>query len=251
MRNIAAIVIVSTVLAPTAAWAADPREEALALSKQALDAYLAGDFSRSADLYGQAYHTWPSEPLYLYNAGRAAERAEQLAEAERMYQLYLERAQVGQAEVAKAQFHLDEIRATRQAATPRKGARPTLPPTSNKTDSSPGATQRGVGVGLLVAGGVAACGGALLLALADSDQGKLNVRLSQFDAGGQIIGISHSDAVSQQDSINTREYVGWAMLGTGVAAGITGAVLLATAPSARVAVTPWLNGQGAQLAWRF
>lgn len=251
MRAVASILVLVTALAPLTAHALDPREEALGLSKQGLEAYLAGSFAQSSTLYGRAYRTWPAEPLYLYNAARSAERAGQLADAERMYSDYLVRAPAGQAEVAKARFHLGEIRAAQKTAVPAPtptAPRPLPAPTPPHAASSSRST---AGTVLLVAGGVAAIGGGVVLAMAASYQSTLNGRLGQTDASGRIIGISQGDATSQQNSINTREYAGWTVLGAGVVAGVIGAVLLATAPSVQVSVAPWVEGHGAVVAGRF
>lgn len=230
------------VAAPLAAYADDPREAALALSKQALEAYLAGDFAGAEALYTQAYRTWPGEPLYLYNAARAAERAGHREAAERMYQEYLSKAPPGQPEIAKARFHLGELRASKPVAPPIVPPK-NPPPAANSSGKSAG------GLALLITGGVVAVGGGLLLGSAASEQSELDARLAQRDAKGTIIGISHGDAVAKQSGINTKEYIGWGMVGTGAVAGIVGAVLMANAPSARVALVP--QGQGLALAWRF
>jgi hypothetical protein len=107
------------------------------------------------------------------------------------------------------------------------------------------------GLAILITGGVIAAGGGLLLGSAASDQTDLDTRLSQRNAQGAIVGISHTDALAKQNAINTSKYVGWGMVGGGALAGVTGAILMATAPSSRVAIAPALDGRGVQLAWRF
>ncbi len=249
MRRVLAILLMlAMALVPLAAHAADPREDALALSKQALEAYLAGDFVRSATLYGQAYHTWPGETLYLYNAARSAERAGQLPDAERMYQEYLDRAPPSQPEVAKARFHLSEMKAARKPPPPQR-TEPRPPPP--KAQPEQGSSRATAGTVLLISGGAAVIVAGVVLAMAASDQSTLNGRLSVTDGQGHITGIGQGDANAQQSSINSREYGGWALVGAGVVAGTVGAVLLATAPSARVSVAPWPDGRGALLAGRF
>ncbi len=222
--------------------AEEPRMAALALSKQGLDAYLAGRYQEAEQRYADAWRLWPGEPLYLYNAARAAERAGRLEAAERMYSLYLDKAPAGQAEIAKARFHLAEIKANRKHA----GA-----PTGPGHASSAGSGRGTAGLAILITGGVIAAGGGLLLGSAASDQTDLDTRLSQRNAQGAIVGISHTDALAKQNAINTSKYVGWGMVGGGALAGVTGAILMATAPSSRVAIAPALDGRGVQLAWRF
>ncbi len=229
-------------VAPLAAYADDPREAALALSKQALEAYLAGDFAGAEALYTQAYRTWSGEPLYLYNAARAAERAGHREAAERMYQEYLSKAPPGQPEVAKARFHLGELRASKPTA-------PAVPPPKNPGPAAGSAGKGAGGLALLITGGVVAVGGGLLLGSAASDQSELDSRLGQRDAKGNIIGISHTDAVAKQSGINTKEYIGWGMVGAGAVAGILGAVLMANSPSSRVVLLP--QERGMALALRF
>lgn len=223
------------------AYADDPRQQALELSKDALNAYLAGEFARAERLYGEAYRLAPQEHLYLYNAARAAERAGHLDAAERMYDDYLRRADPGQAEVAKARHHLAELRAAHQP----------LPEPRKPPPKQPGAGRGAAGLGLLITGGVVAVGGGVLLGTAAGDQSELNARLAQVDAKGNIIGISHGDAVARQSRINTSEYIGWAMLGVGAAAAVAGGVLMGTAPDQRVSVGPGPGGVGLQVALRF
>ncbi len=249
-RSLAILLMLAMALMPCTVHAADPREDALALSKQALEAYLAGDFVRSATLYGQAYHTWPGEALYLYNAARSAERAGQLPDAERMYQEYLDRAPPSQPEVAKARFHLSEMKAARKPP-PAQRTEPRPLPAPPKARPEEGSSRATAGTVLLVSGGVAVIVAGVVLAMAASDQSTLDGRLSVTDGQGHITGIGQSDANARQSSINSREYGGWALVGAGVVAGTVGAVLLATAPSARVSVTPWPDGHGAMLAGRF
>jgi len=247
-RGLAALILLVLTWVSSVAQAADPREDALALSKQALEAYLAGNFPQSASLYSQAYRTWPGEPLYLYNAARSAERAGQGAEAERMYQEYLDRAPPGQPELAKARFHLSELRAAHKPPVPVRE----MPRRPAPEDKQPhGSARATAGTVLLVAGGVAVIGGGIVLAMAASDQSTLNGRLGLTDGAGHITGISQGEAAFQQNSINSREYAGWAVLGAGVVAGSVGAILLATAPAAHVGLTPWPSGRGASLAGRF
>lgn len=218
--------------------AQEPRMAALALSKQGLDAYLAGRYLEAEQRYAEAWRLWPGEPLYLYNAARAAERAGRLEAAERMYSLYLDKAPPGQAEIAKARFHLAEIKANRKHAGAGPGA-------------ATGSARGTAGLAILITGGVVAVGGGLLLGSAASDQTDLDTRLGQRNAQGEIVGISHTDALAKQNAINTSKYIGWGMVGGGAVAGVTGAILMATAPSSRVALAPALDGRGVQLAWRF
>ena len=221
----------------------EPRAAALELSKRALDAYLAGRYTESERLYADAWRMWPTEALYLYNAARAAERAGHLEAAERMYSLYLDKAPAGQAEIAKARFHLAEIRSLRKPASPGK---PALPPSGPTTGPS-----NALGLGILITGGVVAVGGGLLLGSAASDQTELDTRLSQRDGTGAIIGINHTDALAKQNAINTSKYIGWGLVGGGAVAGIAGAILLARAPSGRVAILPDVQGRGVLLSLRF
>lgn len=222
--------------------AEEPRMAALALSKLGLDAYLAGRYQEAEQRYAEAWRVWPGEPLYLYNAARAAERAGRLEAAERMYSLYLDKAPAGQAEIAKARFHLAEIKANRKHAGSAQGP---------GHGAAAGSGRSTAGLAMLITGGVIAAGGGLLLGSAASDQTDLDTRLGQRNAQGEIIGISHTDALAKQNGINTSKYVGWGMVGGGALAGVTGAILMATAPNSRVAIAPALDGRGVQLAWRF
>lgn len=233
-------------LAAVPAWAElleedgpDPRQAALDLSKRALDAYLAGRYAEAERLYADAWRLWPTEALYLYNAARAAERAGHQEAGERMYSLYLDKAPEGQAEIAKARFHLSEIRALRKAPAPGKVAAP------------PSASPNALGLGILITGGVVAVGGGLLLGSAASDQTELDTRLSQRDGSGAIIGISHGDAQAKQNAINTSKYIGWGLVGGGALAGIAGAVILGRTPASRVTLLPDVQRRGIELTLRF
>lgn len=248
-RRVLGIVVAASLAlqaVPVPAVAADARQEALDLSKQALDAYLAGQFTRAAALYRMAWQTWPSEIVYLYNAARADERGGKLDEAEKGYEEFLRRAPADHPEAAKARFHLDELRLARQR---RAGLPRSMPAKPSQPDDGSG--QRTGGTILLVLGGAAAVGGGVVLALAASDQSALDVKLSQKGPGGQIIGIDHVSATSEQSRINTRVYLGWAMVGGGVLAGTIGGVLLATAPARKVTVAPWLGQGGVLVTARF
>ena len=233
---------------------ADPREDALAMSRQGLEAYLAGEFGLSADLYGRAYRTWPSEALYLYNAARASQRAGRSADAERMYKEYLQIAPPSQAEISKARYHLSELQSPPASAKP--------PPASGRP-AAPAGSGGGGGIALLVIGGVAAGVGGVLLGVAASDQSALDARYSQVDGSGAIIGIDHASAQLEQSSINTKLVAGWASLGGGVALAVVGAILMARQPtpsahpratlgaSPTAAVSIWPSGKGLGLSLQF
>ncbi len=228
---------------------AEPREDALAMSRQGLEAYLAGEFGLAADLYGRAYRTWPSEVLYLYNAARASQRAGRAADAERMYKEYLQIAPPSQPEVAKARAHLAEL----QGAQPAPKPPPAAP--------APAATGGAGGTALLVVGGVAAGVGGLLLGLAAADQSSLDARLRQVDSTGAIIGVDHATAQAEQSSINTRLVAGWSALGGGVVLATVGAILLTRGPSPAAAastgaasapqVCVWPGARGVGLSFAF
>ena len=247
VAGLGALVLQPLTIAPAAAEqrdepgepAVEPRQAALDLSKRALDAYLAGKYAEAERLYADAWRLWPAEALYLYNAARAAERAGHQEAAERLYSLYLDKAPAGQAEIAKARFHLGEIRALHRAPPPAK------------TPAPPSGTSNALGLGILITGGVVAVGGGVLLGSAASDQTELDTRLNQRDSSGAIIGISHGDAQAKQNAINTSKYIGWGLVGGGALAGITGAVLLSRGSASRVTLLPDLHRSGIQLTLRF
>lgn len=243
--------IASACLAVPAAAHADAQADALAVSKQALEAYLDGQFGLAADLYDRAYQRWPAETLYLYNAARAAQRAGRLEAAAHKYRAYLLKAPGTAPEVAKARVHLAEVDAARTAAAAaaRKQTPARAPPAGVATAAAPSPAPS---IALAVVGGLGVVAGGVLLGLAAQDQAALDRQLATVDASGRIVGIGHDAATSEQAAINRSIYGGWAALGLG--AGAVGlAVALWPRPAAAPAprVTLWPRGRGAVASIRF
>ncbi len=254
--GLAAFVTLASFVVASPAQAEDQRAAALAVSKSALDAYLAGDFKRAATMYRTAWMMNPDELLYLYNSARAAQRDGATDAARRDYQLFLAKAPKGHVEAAKARHHLAELDEDPGRSNDGSGgaigaggghggdARP-------QNSSSAGASRSTVGWAVLIAGTGVAVGGVVVLALAQGDQSTLDQRLTHTDDSGYIVGISKPEAEAQQKGINSRFVIGWGLAGFGAAAVVVGGVLVATSPTQSAALVPWADGHGATFAMRF
>ncbi|MCO4762097.1 MAG: hypothetical protein KC502_11370 [Myxococcales bacterium] len=235
-------------------YASETSSAALTVSRQALEAYKAKRYKQAATLYRAAWHTNPGELTYLYNAARAFQLAGFLKDSERDYVNFLMKAPAKSAAVTKARKHLDEVRRARRKRR-EANKRKVIPPAAPAPrPQSTGTAQRTAGW-ILLAGGlvVAGVGGGVLL-VASSDQAELNRKLAItkiIDGEKKIVGISKIDADSETTRLDNQFYLGWGLAGAGAVGLTIGALLLATAPAARVSLSPWPNGRGMGLTMQF
>ncbi len=242
-----------------AAAQADPRQEALLVSRQALEAYGAGQYGLAADLYQRAATIDVDEPLYLYNAARASERAGRLAQAATLYRDFLARAPRGQPEVDKARQYLEALEAERRGQAPARPApavdvaprQPPPPAVRPRPEAGVQAQEKGRGgwIALTALGVTGLLAGGGLLVSGALDQGDLDLKLQQRDGAGLIVGIDHAAAERQQSSINGRLVAGWAAVGVGAVAAVVGMVQLGST-SSTLAVAPTPAG-GLAIAFHF
>ena len=240
-----------TFLSALTAAEAEPRQQALDVSKQALEAYSTGQFGLAADLYQRAAQIDAEEPLYLYNAARASERAGRTAQAAALYRQFLARAPEGEPEVAKAQKYLAALEGEQRDAATAKSPPPrdvrSKPPSSTAAMPAPEASVRSaepgrggwIALATLGVSGLLAGGG--LLVSGKLDQDELDRKLQQRNGSGLIVGIDHASAERQQSSINARLIAGWAAASVGAVAAVVGIVRLGS-DSATLAVAPMPAG---------
>lgn len=100
----------------TSALAVDAAKAAQAMAKSGQSAYESADFARAEQLFLEAYRTDPSQPLYLYSAGRAAHVAGRLEQAEAHYRGYQSAAGREVKYEAKAAEYLADIARQRRDA---------------------------------------------------------------------------------------------------------------------------------------
>ena len=119
------VVAAPTVTLPQLAWAADNAKFATTMAKQALAAYLSGDFSRAAQLYLEAYRSDPRAG-YLCAAARAQHLGGAFDKALEHYRQALALADLDASLRAKTQAYMAEIllaRADAKAVEAEKAAR--------------------------------------------------------------------------------------------------------------------------------
>ena len=114
------------------------------------------------------------------------------------------------------------------------------------------AWRRPTGWSSLAVGAVMVGAGGWLLAQVVDDQGQLDAKVSQRNAGGQVVGIDATTYNSEQDRLDRNTVVSGALLGVGVvAAGVGGWLLWRRPAAASVTLLPRLDGRGARLLVRF
>ena len=267
------------VAAPKASLPATKADEALLMSKQALEFYLKGKHELASELYQKSFALDPKAE-YAYGQGRADHELGRLESACAMYEKALTYLSDGDALYLKTQSWLEKARkvqADRAAAAPPiepvpgpkppepKPPEPVAPPPSpvvvvppapvaivQPAPAPPDASSLRTPLGWAATGlgSVAVVAGAVMLAGASADQAELDRKKAIVDATGKITGIGYDEARQIETETNQRIVRGWVLAGSGAAAVGVGVWLLATTP-ARAAVVPFLAGRGVAVAVRF
>lgn len=264
----------ASVAAPVV-WAQEADKEAAAqtILLAANAHYEAGRFDKAAAMYTTAFEV-SRNPAYLFNAGRAWQRAYALDKAEGLLRRYLELEKRDDRGIRRATLHLQEIAAARKALAEaeargeKKGQAegdgdkgggdkgPGIAPGDGRGVASPGPARaiwmRRAGWGLSGLGAISAIAGAWLLASALDDRATLDEALADKNADGKIQGLSYTDYRPREDDINDRVVRADLLIGAGVIAAGAGLTLLWAAPD-MPAVTAAVGSGGASLGmtWRF
>ena len=268
-------VVVALPLLPAPALAA-PKDPGKAAADDAALAFKEGRFHDAAEGFEKAFALGPDKIVRLRNAGRAWEEAGKLEYARTKFQRYLDKAPPGP-ERAEVVGRLADLEARMAAVKSPVVVAPEPLPASTSTPApdtpAPAAAEHApdaqvtvpapapdaVGHGrqitgwtLVGAGAALAAGGAVWLVMTQSR--------SQVVEDGVNNHLYSTQALAESDRARIRDnQLGAIALGSvGVAAGVVGAIVLATSPSAVAssharalpvaAVTPWAAGGGAGLA---
>lgn len=278
----AALVAVVAVAAP-AAQAAEPTREARAatLRDQGTAAFDAGNYAAAADLFLQAYESFPNGWL-LYNAARAQHNAGELEEALDSYRLFIGSPESDAEYRERASEYIIEIEQEIHPPAPVQPEKPavTAPksPTSRAhlddelgarggdqgspgqvglsvtkhTALAPGRTKRVAGWTLTALG--AGLGVAAALLHLDAKKTRADIRA---DTGGGVVDASvltQREALDGAAQADRREVWSAVALGVGAVSVVTGVVLIirGKAPRAtQVGVSPLPGGAVAGLRGTF
>ncbi|MSP92278.1 MAG: hypothetical protein EXR79_10825 [Myxococcales bacterium] len=272
-----AAVAVPAIAAPKATLRATKADEALLMSKQALEFYLKGKHELASELYQKSFALDPKAE-YAYGQGRADHELGRLESACTMYEKAITFLSEGDALYLKTQSWLEKARkllADRATAPPPVAPRPDpKPPDPKPPDPEPkprapvapspapalatvaqpappeSTLRMPLGWGATGLGGVAIVAAAVLLSGASADQAELDRKKAIVDGKGKITGIAFDEAQQIETETNQRIVRGWVLGSTGAALVSVGVWLLATVP-ARAAVVPVVGPNHIALAWRF
>ncbi|MSP92827.1 MAG: hypothetical protein EXR79_13655 [Myxococcales bacterium] len=227
----------------------------------------AGQYAAAAGLWGEAVVLAPTKVQWLLRQARALHLAGQAASALALYDRYLagtpdsgpDRAQVQgwRAEVEPKPEPAVVAPAPPQPALPLTppDALPDLPtptdppappavpsatvPAAGVTQPPPEAASSMLPLSLLAGGGALIVTGVVVVALANSAEGKL---AAHNGPNGRITGISLAAYTEEAHRLSGNYRVGWALTGAGVVGAGVGAWLLLREPSARVVLAPGAGG---------
>ncbi|WP_106391485.1 tetratricopeptide repeat protein [Enhygromyxa salina] len=231
----------------------EEKDEAESLSEQAIVKFSAKDYDGAVELFQKAYDTDP-QPNYLFNIGRVHEEAGKLEKAVEFYATFVKQPGV---DIDSREVALDRLKVLRailqetEVKEPEKGPEDEEPEDEAPENTSPvpppdpvdqdaerkGKIMRGAGFGLLGVGAGVLIGGAVVGALAQSDNGKAGDAADPA-AGQELLSSSQSKAVTAD-----------VLLGVGGALLLTGVVLVALgyrakAKTERVALAPSFGPHG-------
>lgn len=239
--------------APRVSPAAKVAQRADDLARQALEEFRKGNFPTAIELYRKAYELDP-EPAYLYGQARAQHEAGQFDAAIANYELALSTLNADDPLRAKCLEHLNRARSSLPSADGHGIASadqvPALPPTVVAENSSQWRLWAGWTAVALAAAGAA---GALAVYLpARQDQAALDERMLKVSPiDGKISGVGPAEARSQQQSINDRIHVTWALAGVAVCSASVGTWLLWHRGDVMVQVAPGPGPVGLSLVARW
>jgi tetratricopeptide (TPR) repeat protein len=253
MVGLACLFAASAVAAPRVSPAEKVAQQADELARQALEEFRKGSFPTAVELYRKAYELDP-EPAYLYGQARAQHEAGQYDAAIANYELALSTLNSDDPLRAKCLEHLTRARSSRQPSDGPKGASPERTSAPLPTVVADGASPWLLWSGwTAVAVATAGAAGALAVYLpARQDQAALDERMHQVSpVDGKISGVGLAEARSQQQSINDRIHVTWALAGVAVCSASVGAWLLWQRDDVVVQVVPGPSPMGLSLVTRW
>lgn len=207
------------------------REAAMGALRMANLHYQEGRFRKAAELYHDAFNTYP-EAAFLFNAARAEMRDFQLDRAERDFRRYLELPGVDASGQRRAQVHLEEIAAYRRDAAAKSDAAAAAAAAAMRANSR---GKDGLSIGLWVGGGSLLVTGAVLYGVAYV--GRLATNDMQVaDAAAKS---THDADVSRQASLRNGAVVA-ALVGAGLCGWAAQRRFFAASDAASTATSLWL-----------
>ena len=249
--------------------------------------YKAKRFAKAEQLYLTAFEV-SKNPAYLFNAGRAAQRAFALDRAEKHFQRYLSQEKNNPKGLSRAKLHLQEVEEARAAlkrasalataarpaplspptapapaapaaAPPAAGAKaaPTVaqappPPVATAAATAPGGWRTPLGWAATGAGAAVAGYGAWLLIAVLIDRGDMDAELDKKDDAGKITGLQYSVYRDWEEAANEDVFMGHTLLWPGVALLGAGAwLLLSDDGPGTAAFVPAPGGGSLHVALRF
>jgi len=252
--------------------AADESAEGAAMSalKLARFHYDKGNFDRAAALFLEAYRIDP-KPEFIFNAGRAKQRAMKLDDAERHFRKCLTHNNLEATVDRRVRIHLQEVLAVKKAlASAKSQAEADLPapataarvatqppaaaqpPVTRVRRAPPQRWKMPAGVTLSVLGVASAALGGWLLNNWSGQQDDLDRLVAQVDGGNKVVGIAHDAYAQEQKDLNGRLNLGVGLVSAGAVALGAGMWMLWSAPGAADAVLmPTNGGWTAALLTRF
>ena len=239
---------------PTSAMAApSPEQAAMDALELARHHYARKEYKEAAKLFHRAYDIHPL-PEFLFNAGRAEQRAFQLDAAERDLRALLALPDLDPAVRKRASVHLTEVMETKtQFAAVRKptsgGDAVVAAPGAATPTAAPSGWQRTSGWAALGLGGAAFTVGSALFIVAALDQSRLDEDLDKLDAN-ELHSLDYDAYKQRQGDVDRRNTIGWSTFGPGVALLAAGVWLVMDSPADKTAALRGKAG-GFEMAWRF
>lgn len=231
------------------------KDQASALSDQAIAKFQAKDYEGAVALFEQAYAIDPA-PNYLFNIGRVYEEAGNLEKAVEFYAKFVKLPGVDLDSRGVALERLKVLRSILVETTEKppedkpedKPEEPVVepPPPEPVVDQDAQRKRkalRGAGFGLLGVGAAALIGGGVAGGLAQSDNNK----------AGEVT--DPADGVPLLDSSQTKSLAANVLFGVGGAFVLTGVILVAVGfskpqPASRVALAPSFGPRGGGVTFR-
>lgn len=265
--------LVAALAVPRPTSAADESAQGAAMSalKLARFHYDKGDFDKAAALFLEAYRIDP-KPEFIFNAGRAEQRAMRLDDAERHFRQCLAHDNLEATVDRRVRIHLQEVLTVKKAlaSAQARGAAVEAPEPTTPTSAAapppapPGLPPQGLrrpapqrwkmpaGVTLSVVGLATAGLGGWMLNSWSGEQDDLDRRVAQVDSANKVVGIAHDAYAKEQRDLNGRLNLGVGLVSAGAVAFGAGMWMLWTAPGATsTALLPTGDGWTALLATRF
>lgn len=231
------------------------KDEASALSDQAIEKFQAKDYDGAVALFEQAYSIDPA-PNYLFNIGRVYEEAGNLEKAVEFYAKFVKQPGVDLDSREVALERLKVLRAIVEETTEKppeeEPEQPEEEPVVDAPPPEPAVDQdavrkrkvmRGVGFGLLGVGAAALIGGGVAGGLAQGD----------YNKAGEAA--TPSDNLDLLGSSQTKSLAANVLFGIGGAFVLTGVILVAVGftkpkPTSRVALAPSFGPRGGGVSFR-